>query len=203
MSESEVSGSDIYLQPHVVFEQGKRYMVCAKSGHGKSSLLNFIYGTSNAYDGTIRFLEKEDGREREVERTQSFKVNVLSYMFQDLCLFPQLTALENVLLKNRLTNFKTDEEIRQMLASLLPPDKLGQSVATLSLGQRQRVAAVRAICQPFAFMLLDEPFSHVDKENACLLANMVMDEVARQGAGVIVTALDPVDQIATDVRMNL
>ncbi len=53
MSESEVAGSDIYLQPEVRFEQGKRYMVCAKSGHGKSSLLNFIYGINREYNGEI------------------------------------------------------------------------------------------------------------------------------------------------------
>ena len=55
MSESEVAGSDIYLQPSVLFEQGKKYMVCARSGHGKTSLLNFIYGSNLNYDGQILY----------------------------------------------------------------------------------------------------------------------------------------------------
>ena len=55
MSESEVAGSDIYLQPSVTFEQGKKYMICARSGHGKTSLLNFIYGSNLHYDGQIFF----------------------------------------------------------------------------------------------------------------------------------------------------
>ena len=57
MSESEVAGSDIYLQPSVVFERGRKYMICARSGHGKTSLLNFIYGSNLYYDGVIDYHE--------------------------------------------------------------------------------------------------------------------------------------------------
>lgn len=201
MSESEVSGSDIYMQSLVRFEHGKQYMVSAKSGHGKSSLLNFIYGISNAYVGDIAI--REDGGGVVLQSSRDFKVRQMSYMFQDLCLFPELTALENVQLKNRLTDFKSESEIESMLMALLPSEKLNQPVATLSLGQRQRVAAVRSLCQPFRFLLLDEPFSHVDNENAHRMASLVAGEVERQHAGLIVTALDPVDQFEFDKVMNL
>ena len=111
MSEPEVAGSDIYLRPELRFEQGKKYMVCAKSGHGKSSLLNFIYGINKEYEGTIEMLsENEEGK-------KSLGTHILSYMFQDLCLFPELTAIENVQLKNDLTNFKSDSEIEKMLTA--------------------------------------------------------------------------------------
>ena len=127
----------------------------------------------------------------------------MSYMFQDLCLFPELTALENVQLKNRLTGFKSDEEMIRMLTTLLPAEKRNQPVATLSLGQRQRVAAVRALCQPMCFLLLDEPFSHLDNETASLVADMMLAEVERQGAGLIVTALDPIEHFTFDKKMYL
>jgi putative ABC transport system ATP-binding protein len=124
-------------------------------------------------------------------------------MFQDLCLFPELTAMENVQLKNMLTNFKSDSEIEQMLASLLPVEKRNQPVATLSLGQRQRVAAVRALCQPMHFLLLDEPFSHLDNETAKAVADIMEKEIEKQGAGLIVTALDPIEFFPFDKRLNL
>ena len=234
MSESEVAGSDIYLQPSVVFEQGRSYLVRARSGHGKTSLLNFIYGISGQYDGEVVLTENGERRtengERRAEngewrtenathpaltgtplregmanaRTENeLRTRVLSFMFQDLGLFPQLTAMENVQLKNRLTGFKSDVEIEAMLDALLPEGKKHQPVATLSLGQRQRVAAVRALCQPFKFILMDEPFSHIDSENARCVADMVMGEVGRQGAGLIVTALDAIDYFPFDVTYNL
>ncbi len=198
MSESEVAGSEIYLQPSVIFEQGRRYMVRARSGHGKTSLLNFIYGTSGQYDGEVVLTENGERREE-----NELRIRVLSYMFQDLCLFPELTAMENVLLKNRLTGFKSEAEIGAMLDLLLPSGKKGQPVATLSLGQRQRVAAVRALCQPFRFLLMDEPFSHIDSDNARRVADMVMGEVGKQGAGLIVTALDAIDCFPFDATFNL
>ena len=208
MSESEVAGSDIYLQPSVVFEQGRKYMVCARSGHGKTSLLNFIYGISDQYDGTIE-RKAENGEQRaesgkrKAENGECFPLSVLSYMFQDLGLFPELTAMENVQLKNRLTDFKSDSEIERMLDALLPEGKKHQPVATLSLGQRQRVAAVRALCQPMRFLLLDEPFSHLDHDTAAQVAAMISAEVERQGAGLIVTALDPTDLFRFDKTMRL
>ena len=201
MSESEVAGSDIYLQPSVVFEQGCKYMVCARSGHGKTSLLNFIYGISDQYDGSIE--RKAESGERKAESGEHLRLSVFSYMFQDLGLFPELTAMENVQLKNRLTDFKSDSEIERMLDALLPEGKKHQPVATLSLGQRQRVAAVRALCQPMRFLLLDEPFSHLDHDTAAQVATMISAEVERQGAGLIVTALDPTDLFRFDKTMRL
>lgn len=196
MSESEVAGSDIYLQPSVRFEQGRRYMVCARSGHGKTSLLNFIYGSSSHYDGTVRFHD-DDSTPLERRRRK------LSYLFQDLRLFPELTALENILIKNNLTEFKSTAQIEAMLDRVLVPEKKHQPVATLSLGQRQRVAAVRALCQPFEFLLMDEPFSHIDHESAQTVAALVLSEVEAQGAGLIVTALDPIDLFPFDTTLNL
>lgn len=196
MSESEVAGSDIYLQPSVVFERGKKYMVCAKSGHGKTSLLNFIYGSNLNYDGTIDYHEP-------VASPFDLRLRKLSYLFQDLCLFPELTALENVQIKNNLTGHKSEAEIEAMLDSVLAPEKKFQPLRTLSLGQRQRVAAVRALCQPFEFLLMDEPFSHIDRATSQQVAAMTLREVESQGAALIVTALDAIDLFPFDITLNL
>ena len=194
MSEPEISGSDIYLQPRVVFEPGKKYMVCAPSGHGKTSLLDFIYGSNRHFDGKMRYLDSAPF---------DWRRDKLSYVFQDLRLFNELTAIENVRLKNNLTHYKSEQEMTSMLERLLPPEKKDQAVGTLSLGQRQRVAVVRALCQPFEFLLLDEPFSHIDHEQALLVADLISEEVQRQGAGLIVTALEPIDLFDFDITLNL
>ena len=125
------------------------------------------------------------------------------YLFQDLCLFPDLTAVENIQIKNRLTQYKSDAEIDAMLDEVLLSDKKNQLAKTLSLGQQQRVAIVRALCQPFEFLLLDEPFSHIDHDNALRVAKMVNSELERQDAGLILTALDDTDVFTFDKVMNL
>ena len=59
----------------------------------------------------------------------------------------------------------------------------------LSFGQQQRVAFIRAFCQPFDFLFLDEPISHLDDENSRIMGEIIIDEAGKQGAGVIATSI--------------
>ena len=76
----------------------------------------------------------------------------VSQLFQELRLFPELTALENVQLKNQLTHFKSETQIRQWFEQLGIADKIDARVGQMSFGQQQRVAALRALVQPFDFL---------------------------------------------------
>ena len=113
----------------------------------------------------------------------------ISHLFQELRLFPELTALENVEIKNKLTNFKTQAEIKSWFERLGIADKLDAKVGRMSFGQQQRVAMIRALVQPFDFLLADEPISHLDDTNSAIMADIMMSEAKRQGAGVIVTSI--------------
>lgn len=197
MSESEVSESDIYLQSNIVFESGKKYLFKANSGHGKSSILNFIYGSNNNFNGKIEFNENNDDSILEIRRTK------LSYVFQDFKLFPELTLLENILIKNNLTDFKTKDEILDLIDSVGLLDKKDTIVKTLSLGQRQRTAIVRSLCQPFRFLLLDEPFSHLDESNIVILTSLINRELDIQNAGFIMTTLNNEYLFQYDKILNL
>ena len=59
----------------------------------------------------------------------------------------------------------------------------------MSIGQQQRVAIIRSVCQPFDFLLLDEPVSHLDEENNRIAAALIAEEAERQGAGIISTSV--------------
>ena len=59
----------------------------------------------------------------------------------------------------------------------------------LSLGQQQRVAFIRALCQPFDFLFLDEPISHLDDDNSRIMGELIIAEAKAQGAGVIATSI--------------
>ena len=121
MSELEVSGSDIYLQNEIVLEKGKKYLFKANSGHGKSSVLNFIYGSNPNFDGDIVFHGASFDLLIENRRTK------LSYVFQDFKLFNELTLWENIKIKNNLTSHKTDNEIDFLI------DRLGHLTREIKL----------------------------------------------------------------------
>ena len=104
-------------------------------------------------------------------------------------MFPELTAWENVQVKNQLTQFKSDAEISTWFDVLGIADKRNTKLGHLSYGQQQRVALMRALCQPFDFLLADEPVSHLDADNSHLMAEVMMEEARRQGAGVIITSI--------------
>jgi putative ABC transport system ATP-binding protein len=196
MSESEVSGSDIYLQNEVAFNKGEKYLLKANSGHGKSSILNFIYGSNLNFDGKIEFDNNNDS----ILDIRKLK---LSYVFQDFKLFSRLTLWENIKIKNNLTNFKTDLEILSLIDKLGLLEKKDQLTETLSLGQRQRVAIIRSLCQPFDLLLLDEPFSHLDESNIEILTTIINQELANQKAGFIMTTLNNEYLFKYDKILNL
>ena len=179
--------SDVWQQ-NVTFERGKLYLVEADSGTGKSSLCSFIYGYRQDYQGIITF----DGQNIRNFKTRDWtrlRRNNLSLMWQELRLFPELTAMENVMIKNRLTGFKRRKQILEWFDALGISDKVDTKVGIMSYGQQQRVALMRALAQPIDFLFVDEPISHLDDGNARQMADVMMEEATRQGAGVVVTSI--------------
>lgn len=179
--------SDVWLSD-VEFEQGKRYLIKADSGTGKSSLLSYIYGQRGDYRGDILF------NDQNILTLSShdwcmIRQSMLSILFQDLKLFGELTALENVEIKNRLTKTQPTRIIKGWFEELGIADKLKTRADHLSYGQQQRVALIRALCQPFNFVLLDEPISHLDDRNSEVMRDIIIREATRQGAGIIATSI--------------
>ena len=117
------------------------------------------------------------------------RTNSIALLPQDMALFPELTVAQNIDLKNNKTNHKTDKQIKDLLDRLGIIAKHDVAVGKLSIGQMQRVALVRAVCQPFDFIFLDEPVSHLDARNNKIVADIITEEADRQGAGIISTSV--------------
>lgn len=179
--------SDIWHQ-QITFSKGKSYLIEAASGTGKSSLCSYIYGYRRDYQGIINFDERNI-RSLSVSEWGNIRRQSLSILFQELRIFPELTALENVLLKNRLTNHKKKKEIITLFETMGIADKTNVKAGKLSFGQQQRVAFIRSLCQPFDFIFLDEPVSHLDDENGAIMSRLLTEEAGRQQAGIIVTSI--------------
>ena len=97
--------------------------------------------------------------------------------------------MENVEIKNSLTKHKTRQQLLEWFERLGIADKVNEKVEVMSFGQQQRVALMRALAQPFDFILADEPISHLDDNNALVMGEVMMEEVKAQGAGVIATSI--------------
>ena len=179
--------SEVWLQ-NITLERGKRYLISAESGTGKSSMCSYIYGYRQDYSGMIAF-DGKDIHSLSVDQWCDIRQRHIAYLPQDMRLFGELTALENVELKNRLTGFKSNEEIRRLFEIMGIADKQDSLASKLSIGQQQRVAIIRTLCQPCDFILLDEPVSHLDEDNNRIVAELIAQEAAHQGAGVIATSV--------------
>lgn len=179
--------SDVWHRD-ITFRKGEVYLIEAASGTGKSSLCSYVYGYRNDYQGIINFGETNI-KAYSVKQWVDLRKHSLSMLFQDLRLFGELTAFENIQLKNRLTEWKKKKEILSLFETFGMTDKLNVKADRLSFGQQQRVAFIRALCQPFDFIFLDEPISHLDNENSRIMSKVIMEEAEKQGAGVIVTSI--------------
>ena len=179
--------SEVWQQT-LSLERGKHYLIEASSGAGKSSFCSFVYGWRGDYSGRIAF-DTAAIRTLSASDWGRIRRESLSFLFQDMRLFGELSAWDNVWIKNQLTGHKERKTIEGYFEALGIADKLQSPARLLSLGQQQRLAAIRALCQPFDFLLLDEPISHLDEANSRTLATLITAEATAQGASVIVTSV--------------
>ena len=194
--------SHVWQQEDLTFERGHLYLVEADSGSGKSTFCSYILGYRHDYEGKILF-DGQDIRRLKVADWTRLRQQEFSYLFQELRLFPELTAYENVEIKNKLTGFKSRQQIEEWFDMLGIADKLDAKVGRLSFGQQQRVALMRALVQPFDFLLADEPISHLDDNNGRIMGDIMMKEAHQQGAAVIITSIGKHIALDYDTTLKL
>lgn len=179
--------SDVWNE-EITFHKGHYYLLEANSGKGKSTFCSYLIGYRRDFDGKILF-DAQNINALTIKDWAEIRTRHVSYLFQELRLFPELTALENVLIKNNMTHFKTKAQILDWFDELDIADKVNVKIGQMSFGQQQRVALIRSLVQPFDFLLADEPISHLDDDNSNAMAQVLLREATHQGAGIIVTSI--------------
>lgn len=187
IEELDYSHSQVWDQ-QLKLDTSKRILIRSSSGMGKTTLLSIIYGIRHDYRGTVTF-DGQDARKLNGRAWTQLRNTGFSHIFQGLRLFGDLNLMDNIFIKNRLTEYKTEEEIIAMVERTGLGIMLKKPAKFLSFGQRQRVALIRALSQPFKFLLLDEPFSHLDADNQKILCQMIHEECEKQEAGLVLTSL--------------
>jgi ABC-type lipoprotein export system ATPase subunit len=169
-------------------EQGANYLIEAASGKGKSTLLHILFGLRLDYDGDVQ-LNERNIRLNQPDQWSELRQDTFAIVFQDLRLFPDLTARQNIKLNQQMEGSISDERVEEMATRLGIQHLLDQPAATLSYGQRQRVAIIRALAQSFRYLLLDEPFSHLDAGNTQKASALIQERAQENQAGIIMSSL--------------
>lgn len=183
-------GQSAIWNQSVSFEAPEFIKVEAPSGTGKTTLTHLLYKVRTDFNGSIHYndLDLQSSSEDSLAELRQHK---LSIVFQDLRLFPDLSARENIEIKRLLTpNFSAPELIEEMAKQLGILSILDQKIRFCSYGEQQRVAIIRALVQPFEWLILDEPFSHLDQQNILQATALIKAACEQRNAGLIIMGLN-------------
>jgi putative ABC transport system ATP-binding protein len=176
--------------------------IVAPSGTGKTSLIHFLYGLRNSYTGEIRY-DGQPIRNFTADDFAEWRQRYLSVVFQDLRVFPEHSVWQNIDVKRQLAPFHPNSQIERMAERLGIADKLKRICKTCSYGEQQRIAIIRALQQPFDYLLLDEPFSHLDEHNRHKAMELIEEEARARNASIILADLKQLDYFHADQILYL
>ena len=140
--------NEVLKNVNITLKDNSIYCLMGASGIGKTTLLRILMGLEHADSGSISGID----------------IKSISCMFQEDRLIPYLSAIDNVRIVLRGKNNNNREEVRNHLLSILPDDSLDMPVNSLSGGMKRRVALARALSYPGKLIILDEPFTGLDKD---------------------------------------
>lgn len=158
------------------FQRGDAVAIMGPSGSGKSTLLYILGALDQPSSGSVS-LDGQDPFTLNEKQQASFRNQKIGFIFQDHCLLPQLSVLENVLAPTLVAD-KPDnyvERAKQLLAQVGLSDRLTHRPAELSGGEKQRVAIARALIQQPLLLLCDEPTGNLDRASADNVATLLLD----------------------------
>jgi len=189
--EARKNNSDIWGKD-ISFSKGEMIKIVAPSGSGKTSLVHFLYGMRQDYNGAILYGDRNI-KQFGAEDFALHRKDHISVVFQDLRLFPEQTVGENLEIKRQLNPFHPEEMIKEMAERLGIGNKLQSKAKICSYGEQQRIAIIRSLLQPFDFLLLDEPFSHLDTNNSQKAMELMLEEARQREACIIFADLERID----------
>ena len=179
------------------FTKGEKIHIIAPSGSGKTVFIHFLYGLRKDYTGKILYNEN-DIFNFDAEKFSAWRQKFISIIFQDLRLFTEQTVRQNLEIKRLLLPYHPESRINTMAKRLGIENKLDKLCKTCSYGEQQRIAIIRALQQPFEFLLLDEPFSHLDENNRQIAMELIEEEAAERNAAIILADLKMIDYFSAD-----
>jgi lipoprotein-releasing system ATP-binding protein len=164
--------SDVSLE----LPQGSAVSIMGPSGSGKSTLLYMLGALEPPSNGTIT-LDGQNPFVLDAKQLAAFRNQRIGFVFQDHCLLPQCSVIENVLTPTLVAspNGAVDERARNLLNEVGLAERVTHLPAQLSGGEKQRVALARALIMKPRLLLCDEPTGNLDQKSAEVVAGMLLD----------------------------
>ena len=166
---------------------GDAAAIMGPSGSGKSSLLYILGGLEPPSAGTVT-LDGVNPFALPAPQLAAFRNERIGFVFQDHCLLPQCSVLENVLIPT-LVAPKPEADVaraRELVAQVGLADRIDHRPAQLSGGERQRVAIARALVRQPRLLLCDEPTGNLDRAAAENVTAVLLDLHHRQNTILVV-----------------
>jgi lipoprotein-releasing system ATP-binding protein len=180
--------SDISLS----LSAGDSVSIMGPSGSGKSTLLYILGALEPPTSGTVT-LDDRDPFQLKANELAAFRNKEIGFVFQDHCLLPQCSVLENVLTPTLVSRASNNlvSDAQTLLDQVGLADRLDHRPAELSGGEKQRVALARALILKPQLLLCDEPTGNLDHKSADVVAGMLLDLHKRQRTILVVVTHNP------------
>jgi len=167
--------------------RGDAVAITGPSGSGKSTLLHILGALDTPSSGSVA-LDGANPFELDEKELAAFRNEKVGFVFQDHCLLPQCSVLENVLTPTLVSRSGADrtDRARMLLDQVGLTERLDHRPAELSGGEKQRVALARALINEPALLLCDEPTGNLDSKSAENVASLLLELHARQRTILVV-----------------
>jgi ABC-type lipoprotein export system ATPase subunit len=180
--------------PEFRVARGEKVALVGPSGSGKTTLVHLMTGILRPDSGRIA-LDDRELTGRTDHELRDLRISRVGFVFQEFELLDYLTTLENILLPYLVNRSLTlDAEVRESAKELARALGLGRILArrpgSLSHGERQRVAISRALVTGPGLIVADEPTGHLDRPNAEAIMRLLVEEVERRGATLVMVTHD-------------
>jgi lipoprotein-releasing system ATP-binding protein len=184
--------SDVSLE----LPQGSAVAIMGPSGSGKSTLLYMLGALEPPSSGTIT-LDDQNPFSLDPKRLAAFRNQRIGFVFQDHCLLPQCSVIENVLTPTLVSspNGSVTERARELLTQVGLEQRFDHQPSQLSGGEKQRVSLARALIMKPRLLLCDEPTGNLDQKSADVVAGMLLD-IHRQANTILIVVTHSSDLAA-------
>ena len=183
---------DVLKGVDLTVEKGEIVSIIGKSGAGKTTLLQII-GTLDRPDSGSVVIDGVDVFELKEKELADFRNRHIGFIFQFHQLLPEFNALENVMMPAmiaRMSEKEAEQRAVQLLTELGMAERLTHKPSELSGGEKQRVAAARAMMMSPDVILADEPSGSLDESNKRELHKLLLQMREQYGHTIIIVTHD-------------